>query len=597
MELTRKPFLINKALNKFLMASVFSAVAIQLAVMIDAIIVANFIGPDAMSAINVCTPVVAIIVNVGYMVSMGSTLLMSKAIGENNMEHSSHIAAVAVAMLTSIGLLLAVAGWLFSDLLVSLICSDSSIAGYAKTYLRLFFLLDLLPLFIYNAVCGFAEADGSPEVVTRAVIIGGVVNVLLDLLFVGVFHWGISGAMYATVVNDLVVVFILCRHLYHHSKLRFRMPHGGFMGISREIIAEGVPLTVGEVALMAGLMVLNSVIIYTLGSNGMFIWSVCMEIFTLVLIAMSGVETSMISIGGFLTGDDDITGLRLLVHHTLWVVCSLLLLLTLAIIIAPQAVAWVFGARGADSIDTLSQALRIFSLSLVPIGVMNVMRVVFQLMGRRFASGALFTSQMLFMDLVIGAFAFFLPGLVWWGFPFSGVLMLAMMFAYTLYHHHRHQELSPFTLIPQRSDDASLDFSVPYRIDALREARTRIRQFVASNPQMQGCTYNIMLTCEEIMKNIIENGQGSILKWSFDVHLRCTDTQMSFTIKDAGQAFNPLDHLPQQPLDLDNPQLGIRIISSTCDKLSYKYMWGQNIILGVFLAKQINEERNKPSRE
>ena len=75
MELTRKPFLINKALNKFLMASVFSAVAIQLAVMIDAIIVANFIGPDAMSAINVCTPVVAIIVNVGYMVSMGSTLL------------------------------------------------------------------------------------------------------------------------------------------------------------------------------------------------------------------------------------------------------------------------------------------------------------------------------------------------------------------------------------------------------------------------------------------------------------------------------------------------------------------------------------------
>lgn len=324
------------------------------------------------------------------------------------------------------------------------------------------------------------------------------------------------------------------------------MPSGGFLGISREIIAEGIPLTVGEVALMAGLMVLNSAIIYTLGNSGMFIWSVCMEIFTLVLIAMSGVETSMIS---------------------------------------PQAVAWVFGARGADSIDTLSQALRIFSLSLVPIGVMNIMRVVFQLMGRRFASGALFTSQMLFMKLVIGAFAFFIPGMVWWGFPFSGVLMLAMMFAYTLYHHHRDKELSPFTLIPKRSNDPSLDFSVPYKIEALRDAMTRIRQFVASNPQMQGSATNIRMTCEEIMKNIIENGKGNILKWNFDVHLRCTDTQLSFTIKDAGQAFNPLDHLPQQPLDLDNPQLGIRIISSTCEKLSYKYMWDQNILLGVFHAK------------
>ena len=103
MELKRKPFLINRALNGFLQASVFSAVAIQMAVMVDAIIVANFVGPDAMSAINLCTPVVAILVNVGYMVSMGSTLLMSKAIGENRMEHSSHIAVVAMTLLSSLG--------------------------------------------------------------------------------------------------------------------------------------------------------------------------------------------------------------------------------------------------------------------------------------------------------------------------------------------------------------------------------------------------------------------------------------------------------------------------------------------------------------
>jgi len=584
MELQRKPFLINRALNKFLTASVFSAVAIQLAVMIDAIIVANFVGPDAMSAISVCVPVIGIIVNIGYMISMGSTLLISKAIGENHMEHGSHIAAVAIIMLISSGLVLVVTGGLLSDWLVSFLCPDSSIAGYAKTYLRLFFLIDLLPLFIYNAVSGFTEADGSPQMVTHAVIIGGIVNIVLDLLFVGVFHWGISGAMYATVVNNIVVVAILCRHLYRHSSLRCNMPSDGFLSISREIISEGVPLTVGEVGLMTGLMVLNSVIIYTLGSSGMFIWSVCMEIFDFVLIAMSGVETSMVSIGGFLTGGDDITGLRLLVRRILWIVCSLLFLLTLAIMIAPQAVAVVFGARGADSIDSLSQALRIFSLSLVPIGVMNVMRVVFQLLGHRFASGTLFTSQMLFMDLVIFTFVFFFPTIVWWGFPFSCVLMLAMMFAYTLYYHHRDKELSPFTLIPIHSHDSSIDFSVPYQVEALGESLERIHQFVTSNPKMQSRANDIMLTCEEIMKNIIENSKGDVLKWSFDVHLRYTDGQITFIIKDAGSAFNPLEHLPQCPLDLDNPQFGIRIISSMCEKLSYKHMWGQNMLLGSFHA-------------
>jgi Na+-driven multidrug efflux pump/anti-sigma regulatory factor (Ser/Thr protein kinase) len=584
MDLQRKPFLINRALNKFLTASVFSSVAIQLAVMIDSIIVANFVGPDAMSAISVCMPVMGIIVNIGYLIGMGGTLLISKAIGENNMEHGSHIAAVALILLLSSGLVLMVTGGLFSNWLVSLLCSDASIAGYATTYLRLFFLLDLLPLFLYNAICGFTEADGHPQVVTRAVIIAGIVNIVLDLLFVGVFHWGISGAMYATVINDLVVPIILFRHLYKNSSFRCHMPSKGFLSISREIFAEGIPLTVGDIALMAGFMVLNSAIIYNLGSSSMFIWSVCMEIFDFVMISLNGVETSMVSLGGFLTGDNDITGFRLLVRRILRIVCSVLLLFTLAILIEPQAVAMVFGARGDESIDSLSMALRIFSLCLLPIGVMNVMRVVFQLLGYRFASGALFTSQMFFMDLVIFAFVFFFPSIVWWGFPISSVLMLAMMFAYTLYYHHRDKELSPFTLIPKRSHDSSIDFSVPYQVEALGESLERIRQFVTSNPKMQSRTNDIMLTCEEIMKNIIEHSKGDVLKWSIDVHLRYTDDQISFIIKDAGSAFNPLEHLPQNALDLDNPQFGIRIMSSMCEKLSYKHMWGQNILLGSFHA-------------
>lgn len=566
-----------------MLASIGSAVAIQAAVMLDAIIVANFIGPDAMSAINVCTPVVAILVNVGYMVSMGATLLISKAIGDNNMLRGSHVAGVAIALLSAIGVVLAVSGWLLSDTLVALICSDESIAGYAKIYLGLFFLLDLLPLFVYNAVCGFTEADGSPHVVTRSVIIGGLVNLVLDLLFVGVFHWGIAGAMYATIVNNLVVIALLSRHLFRHSSLRCHLPPVGFMQTAREIISEGIPLTVGEVALMTGLMALNSLIIFTLGSSGMYIWSVCMEIFTLVLIAMSGVETSMVSIGGFLTGDDDTTGLRLLVRRALRIVSAMLLVLTLLILIVPQGIAMAFGARG-DSVDTLSQALRIFSLSLVPIGVINVMRVVFQLVGRRFASGALFTCQMLFIVIVIGAMALFFPAVAWWGFPLSSVLMLAMMLAYTLYHHHRNRQLSPFTLIPLRSHDPSLSLSVPYQAEALAESLQRIRRFASGIPAIQSRVNDIMLTCEEIMKNIVEHSQGDVLRWSFDVHLHYTDGQVTFVIQDAGPAFNPLEHLPQCALDPDRPQLGIRIMSSACENLSYKRMWRQNILLGSFRA-------------
>ncbi len=581
-ELKRRSFLINRAVNKFLLASVFSAVATQLTVMADAIIVANFVGPDAMSAINVCTPVIAILVNVGYTVSMGSTLLMSKALGEGRKEHGSHVAAVAAALLACGGLVLALTGGAMSESLVAMMCSDEAISAYATKYLRLFFLLDLLPLFAYNAVCSFVEADGSPSVVTRTVIIGGAVNVLLDLLFVAVFHWGISGAMYATVMSNLVVVAILCRHLYRHSNLHFSFPHAGLRRIAKEIKAEGIPLTGGEMVLMVGLLVLNGVIIYSLGSSGMFIWSVCMEILNLVLIAMSGVETSMISIGGFLVGDEDTNGLRLLVRHVLQALCPPLMLLMLLILAVPQWVAMLFGAHDATGVETLSEALRIFSLSIVPLAVIYIMRVVFQLLGHRFASGTMFICQTLLLDAIIGAAALLCPAHVWWAFPLASLLLIAMQLAYTGWEHHRDSRLSALTLIPEADSSRSLDFSVPYQTAALDETLSRVSSLIKRNGQWQHKAADVRLTCEEIMKNIIEHSEGRILKRCFDVHLHIAADKVILVVKDAGEKFNPMEHLPQADAEPDYDHLGLRLIHGACDHLSYLYMWGQNIMTGIF---------------
>jgi hypothetical protein len=76
--------------------------------------------------------------------------------------------------------------------------------------------------------------------------------------------------------------------------------------------------------------------------------------------------------------------------------------------------------------------------------------------------------------------------------------------------------------------------------------------------------------------------QGRLLKRDFDIYLHRTDDKVVFVIKDAGKLFNPLEHLPQANMPHDYRHLGIRIMSETCEDLIYKYMWGQNMMIGTF---------------
>ena len=80
----RSSYLISKALRNFMMASVLAAVAAQAATTTDAIVVSHFVGPDAMSAINLCIPVLQIFACIAILFGIGGSVVAAKAIGERD---------------------------------------------------------------------------------------------------------------------------------------------------------------------------------------------------------------------------------------------------------------------------------------------------------------------------------------------------------------------------------------------------------------------------------------------------------------------------------------------------------------------------------
>ena len=104
MESGRNGYLISKALKSFMMASVLASLAQRLATMTDAIVVSNLIGPDAISAINVVTPIISLFPTISLLFGIGGSVLAAKAIGRRDADEANRVftAALMASLVSSI---------------------------------------------------------------------------------------------------------------------------------------------------------------------------------------------------------------------------------------------------------------------------------------------------------------------------------------------------------------------------------------------------------------------------------------------------------------------------------------------------------------
>lgn len=582
MNQNRNCYLIDKALRHFLIASVLTSAATQLAVMVDAIIVSHIVGPDALSAVNVSSPVITIVVALSLLLGGGGSVLAAKYIGHQQLQSVSHVFTVAVCSVTVAALVLAVVLGLSTDWIVSLICSNEQIAPYVRSYLSIFLIAGPVPLFVSFTLNGFVQSDGKPHLVTYAVIAGGITNVVLDLLLVG--PMGIGGAAIATVSNYVVSIgFVLFHFMSRASSYRWCWPKGIAGKVFGENVAEGMPMMIGNLMLGVIVMVINILVMNALGAEGMYAWSVCLQVLLLSVVLLNGVGNALLSIGGMLVGEQDYSGLSLLTRRSLGIICAVLLLFVAFIMVTPATLARLFGADTAEHVAYLSDVLRIFSLVLIPFALTLVMRSLFQILEYRMLSILLAVGQLLVMALVVWLFSIWWPQQLWWGFPLSAFLLIAGQLTTTFVIHLRHREASPLTLIPADESGQSMDMSCSYKMLDVEIALATVRKFLETNRLDNAIQMYAHICCEELMKNIVEHSKGKVQKYSFDLHLRVFDEVVFLVIKDGGQPFNPMKYIENPLSGYDH--LGLKLVAGISPSVTYKYMYGQNILF-VKIEKQ-----------
>jgi len=208
----------------------------------DSWIVGRYLGTDALAAVSSSGTLIFLLISFFNGTAMGAGVVISRYFGEKNAENVSKAIHTNIAFALVSGIILTVVGVAFTPTLLVWMKTDPDVLPEAIEYFRYYFL-GALALVMYNICRGTMNALGDSQRPLWFLIFSSILNIVLDWLFVGVFHWGVWSAAVATVISQMACVVLcmvyLCRKgnifTVELKKLRFHKD------MLYEIIKYGLP--------------------------------------------------------------------------------------------------------------------------------------------------------------------------------------------------------------------------------------------------------------------------------------------------------------------------------------------------------------------
>ena len=182
---------------------------------VDSIVIGKFVGADALAAVSTANPIMTIVILGVYGLSIGAGVLMSEYYGAKDEEKLKREFSTTVLFGFWTSLVVFILGLLLSPHIIRWINVPQEASGLAITYLRIVFV-GFLFTFQYNLWTAALRSIGDSK--TPVVFLGfaATMNIVLDVLFVAIFKWGVVGAGVATVISQALSAFLCTAYVSRH---------------------------------------------------------------------------------------------------------------------------------------------------------------------------------------------------------------------------------------------------------------------------------------------------------------------------------------------------------------------------------------------
>ena len=265
-------------LFRFTMPAILMLIFTSVYSIVDGFFVSNFTGKTPFAAVNFIMPLLMILGCAGFMFGTGGGALIAKTMGVGDRKKANELFSLVVYAAALCGVVLAIIGIVFLRPLASLMGAEGQLLEDSIVYGRIILLA--LPFYVlqYEFQCLFAAAE-KPKLGLYVTIAAGIINMVLDALFVAILHWGLSGAAAATAVSQFAggIVPIIYFARRNNSPLRLgKCRFDGFALI--KTCTNGSSELMSNISMSVVSMLFNIQLMKYAGENGIAAYGVLMYV-------------------------------------------------------------------------------------------------------------------------------------------------------------------------------------------------------------------------------------------------------------------------------------------------------------------------------
>lgn len=430
---------LGRLLLKFSLPAIAMMVVNGLYNFIDRVFIGQGMGTDALAAVTAGFPMMIIAMAVGALFSVGTSTLVSIAMGKGDRGRARSVLGQGFAASLVSSVAVALLGWAFMDPLLRAFGTTEAIMPMARTYIGIVmigFAFQVPTMTVSSSL----RAQNRPNLAMLATVSGTLLNAVLAPLFIFAFQWGVAGAAWATVIAQalaaaLTFVFIQSKDSILKIEARWLRPRAVTIV---EMLKLGVPIAVVQALSLAMLVVANNSMSRLGGAEALAVIGIVNALSQLCIFPLMGIVQGAQALWGYNYGAGKLDRVKGLLGLAIGWTTALGVIVTVLVEVFTRQLVSAFNPRDPALIALGSRGIAIFMITFFTAGVQFTMSMYFMAIGKAKEGGLLFLARnvlgiagMALLPLAMG-----IDGVYWTG-PATDLIVTALALAFLVVESRR----------------------------------------------------------------------------------------------------------------------------------------------------------------
>lgn len=376
-------------LLRFVISPILMMICTSLYGIVDGFFVSNYVGKTSFAAVNLVMPVCMAFGTIGIMIGTGGSAVVSKTLGEGKQVEANQYFSMLVYFSIGLSLTLSVMGFLFARPISIALGASGKLLEDCVLYSRCL-ILALTPFVLQNVFQNFFVTAEKPGLSLRMSIAAGLTNMILDYIFIAVFHWGLAGAAIATGIGQVVGGIFPLVYFARKNDSLLRLTQAKLqMQVILKTFGNGASEMVTNLSMSVVSILYNFQLMKLAGENGIAAYGIIMYVNFVFMAIYLGYAIGSSPVVGYHYGAGNHKELKNLLCKSLVLMGGAGILLTMVAELLTVPLVAIFANYDVELFTMTCHGFRLYAIAFLAMGINVFGSAFFTALGNGVVSAAI----------------------------------------------------------------------------------------------------------------------------------------------------------------------------------------------------------------